>query len=262
MIFYLLLIYFFALGTCIGSFLNVVIYRLEQEKNIYGFSYCPHCKHPLSWLDLVPVFSFIFLQGRCRYCSKKISLQYPLVEAITGIIFILAFIRGWPMVNPASVLHLVFLWYIFSSLMVIFVFDLKHYIIPDVVLFPLIITTIVYRIFEAVVWHMGPVQLALNYGLAGGLASAFFLVIFLVSAGRWMGFGDVKLAFFMGVLLGLQNVTVALFLAFVLGAIVGLCLMVLKQKNIKSEIPFGPFLIVGSAIALFSGQSIATWYLH
>lgn len=246
---YILGLFIFIFGLCIGSFLNCIIYRLEEEKNIGGRSFCPRCKHALSWLDLLPIFSFIFLGGKCRYCKKGISIQYPLVELATGIIFLLIFSLFAP-----NYIEILFLFYIASTLVIIFIYDLKHYIIPDKVLFPAIIITIIYKLlenFRVMPWLI----------LAVVIASGFFFTIFILSRGRAMGFGDVKLAVLMGFLLGLPNVLVALFLAFFFGAIIGLILMALQKKGLKSEIPFGPFLIIGTFIALFYGSQLVSLYM-
>ncbi|TSC54172.1 MAG: leader peptidase (prepilin peptidase) / N-methyltransferase, partial [Parcubacteria group bacterium LiPW_30] len=141
-------------------------------------------------------------------------------------------------------------------LIIIFVYDLKHYIIPDKVLFPAIgIVFLEQLIFSFRFLDFNPLWAGLGAG-------AFFLFFFLVSGGRWMGFGDVKLAFFMGLFLGFPNIVVALFLAFFLGAIIGVGLIIFGSKNLKSEVPFGPFLITGTFIALFWGQEIIQWYSH
>jgi len=149
---------------------------------------------------------------------------------------------------------LAFLFYIASALIIIFIYDLKHYLIPDKVLFPAIAVALLFRLLENL--YLMP-----NYLLAVLIGSGFFLAIFLISKGRAMGFGDVKLAILMGILLGWPNILVALFLAFFLGAIIGLILMIFKGKGLKSEIPFGPFLITGTFIALFWGQQLVNWYL-
>ena len=268
----------FILGACIGSFLNCVIYRLEQKKSLSGRSFCPHCKRALSWQDLIPVFSFLFLAGKCRHCHKKISVQYPLVEIATGIIFLLIFLmslRESPQASVAiqsmctksldcfvaSLLAMTLWFYIASALIVIFVYDLKHYLIPDKVLFPAILMAFAYRLFEN--YASLP-----NYLLAAFIASGFFLAIFLISRGKWMGFGDVKLAVLMGLLLGFPNILAGLFLAFFFGAIIGVILMALpaslqggQKKGLKSEIPFGPFLIAGTFMTMFWGEQLIQWYL-
>jgi len=237
---------------------------MESEKDLRGRSFCPHCKHTLGWQDLFPVFSFLLLGGKCRYCKAKISWQYPVVELATGIIF-LVILKFAPVlaVMPGLIwcLNVAFLFYIASSLILIFVYDLKHYLIPDIVLFPAIIITLIHDFLYSY-FTVHDYSYFINSLLAVVIASGFFLAIFLISKGKWMGFGDVKLAVLMGLLLGTWNVLVALFLAFFLGAIIGLTLMVLKGKSLKSEIPFGPFLITGTFIAMLYGNQIIQWYLN
>lgn len=242
----------FIFGLIIGSFLNCLVYRLEKDESLKGRSYCPHCKHTLSWLDLIPVFSFLWLGGKCRYCRKKISFQYPLIEIVTALLFLLIFNYQLSIFNQFSIqqfLNLVFWFYIVSSLIVIFVYDLKHYLIPDQVLFP--------AIGVAFVYHFN-----FNYFLSALIASGFFLTLFLMSRGRWMGFGDVKLAILLGLLLGFPNILVGLFLSFLLGSILGITLMGIKSTKIglKSELPFAPFLIIGTLIALFWGEKLIDLY--
>jgi leader peptidase (prepilin peptidase)/N-methyltransferase len=250
---FLVQIFVFLLGLCIGSFLNCFIYRLEQKKSLKGRSFCPRCKHTLSWKDLFPVFSFLFLKGRCRYCKKQISVQYPLVELMTGLIFVLILNKF----QISNFINLIFLFYISSVLIIIFVYDLKHCLIPDKVLFPAIAITLIYNLIPPYDWQ----HIFYNF-LAVLIASGFFLIIFLISRGKWMGFGDVKLAVLMGLLLGLPGVLVALFLAFFFGAIIGVILMVFEKKSLKSEIPFGPFLIAGTLIVMLWGSQIINWYMR
>ncbi|OGZ69544.1 MAG: hypothetical protein A3F47_00965 [Candidatus Staskawiczbacteria bacterium RIFCSPHIGHO2_12_FULL_38_11] len=247
--------FIFLFGLIIGSFLNVVIYRLEKEENLNGRSYCPHCKHTLGWLDLVPVFSFLFLGGQCRYCKAKISWQYPLVEIATGIVFLLIF-SYQPAITFQQIITLCFMFYVSCSMIVIFVYDLKYYLIPDKVLFPAIATAFLYRI----IFNFN--DFILSYLLAVLIAAGFFLAIYLISKGAWMGFGDVKLAILMGLVLGFPNILAALFLAFFFGAIIGIGAIFLQKKGLKSEIPFGPFLIVGTFMAMFFGGQIINWYLQ
>jgi len=242
-------------GLCVGSFLNCFIYRLEKRRKMTGRSFCPHCKHGLAWQDLFPVFSFIFLWGKCRYCHKNISIQYPLVEILTGIVFLLVFTFCAPGLGLQNLIRFIFLLYIFSSLIIIFIYDLKHYIIPDKVLLPAICVALFYRLFLSFV-------LVPNYLLAAVVASGLFFLVFLFTGGKGMGLGDVKLAILMGLLLGFFNVLVALFLAFFFGAIIGIIMMIYQRKSLKSEIPFGPFLIVGTLIAMFYGDQIVRWYAH
>jgi prepilin signal peptidase PulO-like enzyme (type II secretory pathway) len=237
------------LGLIVGSFLNCVIYRLEVGKSfLRGRSFCPDCKHELSWYDLIPVFSYIFLRGKCRYCGKKISIQYPIVEISTGLIFLLIFSQ-FPITN------FIFLAIIFSLLIITFVFDLKHFIIPDQIILSAIFVSLIYRLFESY-------DFLLNFLFSAIGASGFFLIIYLISRGKWIGFGDVKFGFFMGIFLGFPNILVGLYSAFMIGAIIGVGLILAKRKKMKSEIPFGPFLIIGTSIAFFWGNQIINWYFN
>ena len=249
-IYLIVYIFLFLIGLCIGSFLNCFIYRLEEKKTITGRSFCPNCKHVLSWLDLFPVFSFLFLEGKCRYCKQKISIQYPLVEISAAVLFVLFF-------NQQNIMQSVFYMIISCFLIIIFVYDFKHYIIPDNILWPAIAIALIYNLLPPYdLWRMFYTFLAVL------ISAGFFLAIFLFSKGKWMGFGDVKLAILMGLLLGLPNVLAALFLGFLFGAIIGIILMVFEKKSFKSEIPFGPFLIAGSFVTMFCGNQLVQWYLN
>ena len=250
LIFSVIYFFVFVFGLCIGSFLNCAIYRLEEKEKITGRSFCPNCKHILYWQDLFPVFSFLFLTGKCRYCKQKISIQYPLVELATGFLFVLFF-------NPQNIVQSVFYLAISCFLIIIFVYDFKHYIIPDKILWPAVVIALIYDLLPPYdLWHIFYTFLAVV------IAAGFFLAIFLFSKGKWMGFGDVKLSILMGLLLGMPNVLAALFLGFLFGAIIGVILMAFENKNLKSEIPFGPFLIAGSFIVMFCGNQLVQWYLN
>jgi len=256
-----LYLFIFIFGAFWGSFLNAVVYRIKEKKGfIVGRSVCPHCHHKLGFFDLIPILSFILLKGRCRYCQKKISFQYPLVETATGIIFLLIFNQFLFFSFKTFYLFL-----ISSFLIVIFVYDLKHYLIPDKVIYPAIIVVFLYRLFESLSFSYWPLTISHLKNLrapllSGLLAGGFFLLIWFVSRGKWMGFGDVNLAFFMGLFLGFPSVLVALFSAFFIGAIIGLGLIAFGKKNLKSQIPFGPFLVTGTFLALFWGEQIIQWY--
>lgn len=259
-----LFILFFILGLIVGSFLNCVIYRLEKKESfLSGRSYCPHCHHSLCWEDLIPVLSFLTLEGKCRYCQKPISWQYPLVELATGILFAAIFSQS--IFNLQSTIYNLI---IACFLIIIFVFDFKHYIIPDKVIYPAIVISLIFNFQFSISNKLqplgeNPLSLALFiYSILSALgAAAFFLAIILISRGQWMGWGDVKLAFFMGLFLGFPNILVALFSAFFIGAVVGLILIALNKKTLKSEVPFGPFLVGGTFLALFFGQYFINSYL-
>ncbi|MDD5569361.1 MAG: prepilin peptidase [Candidatus Pacebacteria bacterium] len=257
------LIFVFIFGLIIGSFLNCVIWRIYKNQSFMsGRSYCPNCKHALAWYDLVPVLSYVLLMGKCRYCKKKISLQYPLVELATALIFVAIYnflgvniLQGFDF----NFYYVLFLWAITAILIVAFVFDLKHYIIPDSVTFSGIIISVIWIVF-AFSQNFYTTKDLIDFFAAGLGAAIFFFLIWFFSKGKAIGFGDVKLAFLLGLVLGLPNIFVALFVSFLLGAIIGLILIALKKKKMKSAIPFGPFLIISTFIAFFYGQEIINWY--
>ena len=243
----------FLLGLIVGSFLNCVIYRLEENKSfLKGRSYCPHCKHILNWQDLIPLLSFLFLKGRCRYCQKPISLQYPLVELVTGLLFVSFFIFHFSF----------FIFLIACFMIIIFVYDLRHYIIPDKIIYPAILVSGIWYLVSSIFLGLYTKYEILNTIYSAFGAAAFFLLIVLISRGKWMGVGDIKLAFLMGLVLSPPKILVALFLAFFIGAIIGVGLIISGKKTLKSEVPFGPFLVTGTFIALFFGEKIIQCYLN
>ena len=273
----LFFIFIFILGLAVGSFLNVVIFRLENgEKIMNDRSKCLRCKHVLAWYDLFPVLSFLFLRGRCRYCGKKISWQYPLVEIATGILFVLIFnfsAQGGPALGWQFLLSISYLLFIISSLIVIFAYDLKHYIIPDKVIYPAIVVILGFNLLNDFVTRYtlhvtdNNFQSILNSQFSNFLFSAilaggFFYSIVIITKGKGMGGGDIKLGFLMGLILGWPLVLIALFLSFIIGSVVGIFLMLVGKKKMKSMIPFGPFLVLGTFIALFFGEGIVEWYLN
>ncbi len=273
----------FIFGLIIGSFLNVVIYRLENgDKIINDRSRCLSCKHTLNWFDLIPILSFIFLKGKCRYCNSKISWQYPLVEIGTGILFVLIFNFQFSIFNQYSIFniqyfYLLFWLYITAAFIVIFVYDLKHYIIPDKVIYPAIIITTIFRLFSEFIVdnniqysifnisaQSGPVlgwQFS-NFIFAAFIASFFFYSIIILTKGKGMGGGDVKLAFLMGLFLGWPVILLSIFLSFIFGSIIGIYLILIGKKKMGSMIPFGPFLIIGTFVGLFWGERIVEWYIN
>jgi len=261
----------FIFGLIIGSFLNCLIWRAHvNESALAGRSYCPKCRHELSWIDLVPVFSFLFLKGRCRYCSGTISWQYPAVELVTSGLFLAVAFRFFPQIFSGeislfSLLNLTAYWGIIAALVVIFVADLRWYFIPDgAVIFGLaaaVFLRVAVFFQDAHFLRRYDMQTLADPLLSAMLAGAFFLAIFLVSRGRWIGFGDVKYAFFMGIVLGFPGILVGLFMANFFGAIIGSGLIAAKKKKMSSEIPFGPFLVGGTLVAMFFSQAIFDWYI-
>ena len=252
-----MIIFFFLFGLAIGSFLNCVIYRLEKKESIIKIrSHCPHCKKTLSWFELIPVMSFILQKGRCRKCHKKISWQYSLVELAAGILFALCAWYFYP-----NILFSIFYFLFSSFLIVVFVYDLKHYIIPNEVIYPAILVAGIWYLVFGILIRDTRYEIQAPI-LAAIIAGLFFLVIILMSRGKWMGIGDFKLAIFMGLILGWPNILVALFLAFLIGAFVSIILVIFKKKNLKSQIPFGPFLAGAAIIAMLWGNILLSWYLN
>jgi len=264
----ILYFFIFLFGLAVGSFLNCVIYRLEKNESfLKGRSFCPHCKHKLTWYDLIPLFSFLILKGKCRYCGKKISLQYPLVELATGVLFLSIFNFQFSIHNQFSIFNFQnllttsYLLLIACFLIIIFVYDLKHYIIPDKVIYPGIGIVLFYQLFR--IWSFGNWNLFRIWDLGFGiLPSLFLLAIILISKEEWMGWGDFKLAVFMGLFLGSPKILVALFLSFLIGAIIGLILIITGKKTLKSKVPFAPFLVTGTFLAMFFGEGFINWYLN
>jgi prepilin signal peptidase PulO-like enzyme (type II secretory pathway) len=253
-------IFIFIFGLLVGSFLNCIIFRLRKKQGfLKGRSYCPHCKHSLAWYDLIPVLSFIILRRRCRYCQKPISYQYPLIEFVTGVLFVLIFWNLALDIWHLDFLILFYLIFITSFLIIIFVYDLKYFIIPDKILYPAIIISLACRLYEALIFN--DKLSIINYLIAALGAPLFFLLIYLVSKGKWLGFGDVKLGILLGLILGWPKILLALFLSFLIGGIMGIGLIIFLKKKLKSEVPFAPFLITGTFIALFWGEYIINWYL-
>lgn len=250
----LFVFYIFILGLLIGSFLNVLIDRIPKGKSFAkGRSYCDSCKKTLKWYDLIPVFSFIFLQGKCRQCRSPISFYYPIVELVTASLFVFTFnflSSGGIMNQELRIMDLGYYFFLIASLIVIFFTDLKYGIIPDKVLFVAISISILYLFFI----HN---SLFMIHLLSGVGAFLLFLLLYLITKGKGMGFGDVKLVFLMGLFLGFLNTTLALYLAFLTGAVVGLILILWgKRKFFGGKIPFGPFLVLGTFISLFLGEKI------
>ena len=239
----------FIVGLFVGSFLNVVILRLGTNKSMwFGRSQCPQCQTTIAWYDNIPVISFLLLQGKCRNCQQRISNQYISVELITAVSFIWLLDRfGW---STAALVYAVF----FCFLIVIFVYDLRHYLILDGVVLPGVLVA------AAGSWYLGVSWQSLALGMIIG--AGFFAAQFFISGGRWVGGGDIRLGAMMGAMLGWQLLLVALFIAYVVGAAVGLALMAAKQKTMASQIPFGPFLTLATFIALLYGQPILQWYLR
>lgn len=249
------ILFYFFLGIAFGSFSNVVIMRLHSgEKGILnGRSHCAKCNHPLSFWDLVPLFSWLFLGGKCRYCHKPISFQYPLVEFVMGVVFVAAYLASSYLgnQNPFYEVWLLIIFFVFTLL---FIYDFLYMELPDEVSLPAIVVLFGFNFLNFTpTWQDALLGAAIPVG--------FFGIQYLISKGKWIGEGDFRLGILMGLILGWKLTIVALFLAYILGSIVGVYALASKSKKMSSQLPFGPFLILGTLITLFAGNELLNWYL-
>lgn len=256
---------FFILGLMIGSFINVLVYRLNvAESFVSGRSKCPKCHHTINWYDNIPVISFVLLKFQCRSCKEKISWQYPLVELSTGLLFATVASVFFNASDPANWSFVIYLLGVISALVVIFVYDLLYLEIPDVILWPAVAWALAFGLFFN--FYGAAASQNMNLGFfskltAAGAAFAFFFLLSKLSKEKWMGMGDAYLAILLGLILGWPQIILALFLAFFIGSIYGIILILAKMKTMKSQVPFAPFLVLGTLIALFFYESIISWYL-
>lgn len=254
---------FFIFGTLIGSFLNVVVLRYNTGKGLGGRSSCQSCGRQLAWFELLPILSFVALSGKCKVCSSTISLQYPLVEGVTGLLFLGLFLKG------VVGVELVIVAVIGALLISIAVYDARHGIIPDGLVYAFGVFALAYVFLLS---H-NPAYIPSALSLLSGVIIAFPLfVLWFISNGRWIGFGDVKLSLGMGWLLGISGGISALMFSFWIGALVGVALLALprvigkrklkihhKDLTMKSELPFAPFMIVGIFLVYFFELNIISY---
>lgn len=251
----------FLSGLVVGSFLNVLIDRIPSGESFSkGRSHCDFCKKQIPWFDLIPVFSFFILRRKCRFCNSKISFQYPLVELMTGFLFLATFLFVFPSgfiiqgLSMISFFRLFYYLFFASCLMVIFFTDIKYGIIPDKILFPAIFISLVFLLLQYPNIPMA------NF-LSGIGTFAFFLLLTigteLILHKNGMGFGDVKYSFLMGVFLGFPNIIFGLYTAFLTGGLLSLILVLWGKKRFSGgTIPFGPFLVFGTFFVFFFGDLI------
>lgn len=247
----------FVFGLAFGSFLNAFEYRLFTKRDwVKERSHCPGCKHELGAFDLIPVVSWLLLGGRCRYCGRKVSWQYPVVEFVMGLLFalygwvVLFQDQSWQIPTVLDIATLIFGLIVIWSLVFFTVYDLKYGLIPDKVLLSLIIITILgYLPFLA--------EHPLGNALAGLGTGGFFSLIIWLTKGKGMGGGDMKLVLWFGLFFGWPNILWILYLSFVVGGILGVFLLVSKIRKIGQTIPFGPFLTISAFIVLIYGERIS-----
>ena len=239
-------------GAIVGSFLNVCIYRIPKGESIATpGSHCPHCQRPIQFYDNIPLISYLLLRGKCRYCHHPISLQYPLVEGMTALSSFLLFNRFG--ISWTYLFYFAFL----ASLIVITVIDLSHQIIPDVISLPGIgVGFIASFILPQLTWFNSLLGILLGGGSLFVVATMYQWLF----KREGMGGGDVKLLAMIGAFLGWKSVILTILLGSLVGSIIGVMVMVMKGKDFKYAIPFGPFLSLGAALSLFYGERIIQWY--
>lgn len=259
--------FIFLFGLIIGSFLNCFIWRLHTGESMMGRSYCPNCRKQIAWHDNIPVLSFLVLRGKCRGCKQAISWQYPAVELVTAILFAAAFIiesgimnyESWFFLdiiihNSRFMLHVLRDWLVIAVMIIIFIYDLRWYLILDKITIPAIFAFFALNIFLGINWQ--------NLLISGIIGGGFFFLQLVISKGKWIGGGDVRMGVLMGVILGWPQILLALFSAYIIGSMFGLSLIAFKRKKMDSQIPFGTFLAIATIISLFWGEPILNWYLN
>ena len=240
------------LGLCVGSFLNVCIHRLPRgESLVRPPSRCPSCGRQLSWFDNVPVFSWIALLGKCRRCGEPIAIRYPLVELITAGLWVLIAAMTPPDALLASRLVLA------TSLVVLFMIDLEHHILPNVITLPGIAVGFLFSL----VAPPGPIASLLGIVLGAGILYAIAAGYFLLRGEEGMGMGDVKMLAMVGAFLGWRAVLLTLVLSSFAGAVIGVAMMLFQRGTLRYALPFGTFLAVGALIAMLFGEAMLQWYL-
>lgn len=242
----------FFIGFVLGSFINMIAWRIPNGVTLKGRSFCVHCLHTLAWKDLIPLVSFLLLRFKCRYCARPISRRYPLVEMATAAALVCAWFAR-PALFTAR-LDALFAVLTVGVLATLFVIDHEYQIVPDVITLPAIILFTILQIARGM-----PVS---SLALAALFAGGFFAAQFAFSKGRWIGDGDIRLGILMGVILGWPVVLASLIIAYSFGACVGLILIGFGKAKLRSKTPFGTYLSVATFIALLYGSSIIDWYMH
>ncbi|HAU39436.1 MAG: peptidase A24A domain-containing protein, leader peptidase (prepilin peptidase) / N-methyltransferase [Candidatus Peregrinibacteria bacterium GW2011_GWF2_43_17] len=245
-----------AIGISFGSFLTMLIPRIyEKESGIFlGRSHCRFCKKTLRARDLIPIASYLINRGKCAFCKEKISTLYPTIEISTAIMFALIYTK-FPFENISGIPLTAFYLTISFALIFTFFYDIKYLEISDIILLP----AIALGLIKSFVTDSPSFESALIGGLIG---ISFFLIQILLSKGKWVGAGDIRIGALMGILLGWQMTLTALVISYVIGSIVSIGLLAAKQKEIGGKIALGPFLVSGTFITLFFGENIINWYLN
>lgn len=258
-------LFWFFLGAAVGSFLNVLIARsLQGDDWLTGRSKCDHCQKSIRWFDLVPVFSYLMLRGKSRCCQQTLSLSHPVVEFLSGALFVWwywigIFIYFQLAGSPFSVIQPMF-WLISALiLLVVVVFDARYMVIPDIATLTLTVLVFLYRLLLVVSGVMRVEDLGLSLIAAAGFF-VFYYGLWYFTKGKGIGFGDVKLSLPISLLAGWPRSLVAIFAAFVIGGIYASFLLLSGKRKIGAKIPFGPYMVVGLFVALLWGDRLLSWY--
>ncbi len=262
----------FLLGLCLGSFVNALVWRVYQQSKakksksdlsiINGRSICPNCRHVLNATDLVPVFSWLALRGKCRYCKKPISWHYPVVELVLGVVFAGSYIF-WPQsLDDSGQVVLLGTWLISSvGLLALTIYDFKWMLLPNRILYPTLLVAGVGRMLYILAFEPSKLHGLVNWGLSVAVASGIFYLLFEASKGKWIGYGDVRLGLVTGSLLvGPQEALLMILIASILGTMFVLPAFVSGKQKLVSKLPFGPFLIMATFLVIIFGESILSWY--
>lgn len=243
----------FIFGALVGSFLNVCIYRIPLDESVVSPpSHCPNCNYKIRWYDNIPLFSYLLLRGKCRGCGTGISLQYPLVELINGLLTLALFLRFGPTLAFAVL-------FLFCSALVVITFiDIEHQIIPDEISLPGIVVGFACSFFLA---GHGWLNSLLGILLGGGSLLLVAYTYQWLTGKEGMGGGDIKLLAMMGAFLGWKAVPFIIFASSLIGSVVGISLMLIQKKDSKLAIPFGPYLAFGAVLYVFYGRQLIHWYL-
>ena len=241
-----------ALGAMIGSFLNVCIYRLPIEKSVvWPASACPHCNRPLAWFENIPIAAYLALGGRCRTCRAVIGWRYPVVEALTALMF--AFGTWYFGAGLLLVSRLMF----GCALIVLFAIDFEHHVLPNVITLPGIVVGFAFSFFTEPGWQASLVGIVVGGGSLWAVAEGYYRI----RHEEGLGMGDVKMLAMIGAFLGWQLMILTLVLASFMGSIVGIVLLASRRKTMQAALPFGTFLAFGALVAAVAGDSMLRWYL-
>ena len=239
------------LGLIVGSFLNVCIYRLPRRESVnWPGSHCTACNRPLSWYENVPIVSWLVLRGRCRTCGERISVVYPLVELITGVLFVAGYaIYGW---TPMLAVRLAFA----CAMVVLFAIDLRHHLLPNVITVPGIVIGFLLSLFLPPGWQASLIGLIAGGGVLFVIAEGYYRL----RGVEGLGMGDVKMLSMIGAFLGWKLMLVTLILGSFAGSLIGVGVIALGRGGMKAALPFGTFLAVGALTAAVAGDPLVEWY--